>query len=68
MPPDTLAPCPQCRSTDVLMTCTDLHADPQRGDMVYRLRCTACGFRPRWEGTQAQAVRHWQRLRRPHTP
>ena len=50
------------------MTCTDLHADPQRGDMVYRLRCTACGFRPRWEGTQAQAVRHWQRLRRPHTP
>jgi RNase P subunit RPR2 len=56
--------CPHCQSTDVRLTSTDLHADPQRHDLQYRLRCYGCGFQRRWQATEARAVAHWPRLRR----
>jgi hypothetical protein len=59
-----IARCPHDQSPDALMTCADLHADPQRNEMVYQLWCLACGFTPRWKATQAEAVAPWQRLRR----
>jgi hypothetical protein len=59
--PDKMAPCPRCREPSGIMTCTDLTTT---GGMVYRIRCYACRYTPKWSATQAEAHQRWQRARR----